>query len=135
MNTKESKTDFLNNSFEKSQALFFSKFPNKNNKMKDHFQTVIEYFLDESIEKTLSGLFIAEENERITTKSKHKIFQSVQEYMTDEEEELKKLFNSIELPELKDVKKDLCVRFKIKHTNKNFYIIRSNNRYSLFWGI
>jgi hypothetical protein len=103
--------------------------------MKDHFQTVIEYFLDESIEKTLSGLFIAEENERITTKSKHKIFQSVQEYMTDEEEELKKLFNSIELPELKDVKKDLCVRFKIKHTNKNFYIIRSNNRYSLFWGI
>lgn len=135
MNTTDEKREFLKNSFEKAQGLFFAKISHKQEKMKQHLTTVIDYFLDENVEKTFSGLFISDNNQLITIKTKHKIFHDSDGEFTLEEEQLKKLFNSVDLPELKNGKQNLCVRFKIKHTNKNFYLIRNNERYSLSWGI
>ena len=134
MKTINEKRDFLVNSYEQLQGLFFSKVSRKEEKIKLFKETVIEYFLDESIEKTFSGLFIEINNQQIVCKQKQKIYSST-EYRSEIDKKLEDLLN-LHIKELPiSEKENVCVRVKIKHTNKNFYITRNNDIFSLSWGI
>ena len=128
---KQTKQEFLADSYERSQSLHFNKAIEKRKK---HLSTTINYFLDDSVEKKYSGSYVALNDTGIKYKSKQRIYKPSTH--TDEiEVQMRKLFNSIVFPITISDEHDLCIRFKIKYTPTNFYITRINNRYSLTWGI